>query len=136
MNINFEKAHTKAQNIISNWKARKLPINGRVTISKCLIVSQFNYVASVLTPSESQLKKSQELINTFIRGGKHHWISDERLYTPTSSGGLNCIELDSFFKSLRMNWIKRYVHQEYDDYWTSILDKKLGVDISLSLIHI
>ena len=46
---NFEKAHTKAQNVISNWKARKLPIKGRITISKCLIISQFNYVASIIS---------------------------------------------------------------------------------------
>lgn len=27
-----------------------------------------------------------------------------------------------------MNWIKRYIHQEYEDYRTNILDAKLGVD--------
>ena len=54
----FYKAHTKAQNIISNWKARKLPINRRITISKCLIISQFNYVASIINPTQSQIKKS------------------------------------------------------------------------------
>ena len=46
LNINFKKAYVKAQSINSNWKARKLPINGRIIISKSLIVSQFNYVAS------------------------------------------------------------------------------------------
>ena len=54
---NYDKAHVKAQNIISNWKARKLPINGRITISKCLIISQFNYVASIITPTQCQVKK-------------------------------------------------------------------------------
>ena len=29
-----------------------------------------------------------------------------------------------------MNWIKRYIHQEYEDFWTDILDEKLGVDIN------
>ena len=54
---NFDEAHTKAQNVIYNWKACKLPINGRITISKCLIISQFNYVASILKPSNTQLVK-------------------------------------------------------------------------------
>ena len=48
LGVNYDKAHVKAQNIISNWKARKLPINGRITISKRLNVSQFNYVASIV----------------------------------------------------------------------------------------
>ena len=61
LNINFEKALlAKAQNIITNWKARKLPINGRIIISKSLIVSQFNYVASIITPPPAMLKKCKK----------------------------------------------------------------------------
>ena len=75
------------------------------------------------------LKKIQDLLNNFIRGGNHHWVSNERLYTPTKLGGLNCIELDSFFKSLQLNWIKRYIIDKYNDYWTSLLDKILDVTI-------
>ena len=59
LNINFEKALAKAQNIISNWKARKLPINGRIIISKSLVVSQFNYVASNLTPPLHPIKNAR-----------------------------------------------------------------------------
>ena len=103
MNTNFDKAYVKAQNIISNWKAWKLPINGRIIISKSLVVSQFNYVASINPPPPAMLKKMQELLNTFIRGGNNHRVSDERLYAPTKLEGLNCIELDSFFKSLQLN---------------------------------
>ena len=69
------------------------------------------------------------MINNFIRGG-HHWISDEKLYTPTKLAGLNCIELDSFFKGLQTNWIKRYIFEKYDDYWTDILDAELGVNVN------
>ena len=36
----FDKAHVKAQNIISYWKAKNLLINGKITVSKCLIISQ------------------------------------------------------------------------------------------------
>ena len=71
----------------------------------------------------------QDLLNNFIRGGNHHWVSDERLYTPTKLGGLNCIELDSFFKSLQLNWIKRYIIDKYNDYWTSLLDESFHVTI-------
>ena len=69
------------------------------------------------------------MINNSIRGG-HHWIYDEKLYIPTKLGGLNCIELNSFFKGLQTNWIKRYIFEKYDDYWTDILDAELGVNIN------
>ena len=70
-----------------------------------------------------------EIVNNFIRGGSHHWISDDKLYTPTKSLGLNWIELDSFFKGLQTDWIKRYIFKKYDNYWTDILDTELGVNI-------
>ena len=76
------------------------------------------------------LSKMQELVNNFIRGGVHHWISDDKLYAPIKFGGLNCIELDSFFKGLKTNWIKRYIFHGYDDFWTDILDEILGVTIN------
>ena len=107
MGQNFERAHAKAQNIISDWKARKLLINGRITISKCLIISPFNYVASILKPSSNQLVKSQNMVNTFIRDSDHHCISDQNLYAPTTKGGLNCIELNTFLMALQMNGFKR-----------------------------
>ena len=72
-------------------------------------------------------KKMQDLINSFIRGGNHHWVSDERLYTPTKLGGLNCIELDSFFKGLKLNWI---IINKYNDFWADLLDEILGVTIN------
>ena len=65
LGLNYKKAHIKAQNINPNGKVRKQPINGRITINKCLIVSQFNYVASIITPTQCQIKKSQKIINLY-----------------------------------------------------------------------
>ena len=128
MGQNFNKAHIKAQNIISDRKARKLPINGRITISKCLIISQFNYVASIIKPSNKQLLKSQKMINFIIRDSDCHWISDQKLYASTNKGGLNCIELRTFFIVLHMNWFKMYINHKYDDYWTLSLDRIFKVN--------
>ena len=51
-------------------------------------------------------------MNNFIRVGSHHWISDDKIYTPTRLGGLNCIEHERFFKGLQTNWIKRYIIEQ------------------------
>ena len=44
------------------------------------------------------------------------------------SGGLNCIKLTSFFKSIKLNWVKRYAILGYDDFWTSLLDSYLKIN--------
>ena len=84
-------------------------------------------MASLITPTQCQLKKSQKMINHYIRDSDHHWVSDQRLYAPTKLGGLNCIEPDSFFMALQMNWLKRYINHRYGDFCTTMLDEHLGV---------
>ena len=49
------------------------------------------------------------------------------MYLPTSQGGLDLIELGSFFKGMTLSWIRRYVIDKYNDFWTSILDEYLGL---------
>ena len=32
--------------------------------------------------------------------------------------------------ALQMNWFKRYINNEYEDYWTKILDQHLNISVS------
>ena len=97
-------------------------------ISKCLIISQFNYIALIIKPSNKQILKSQKMINSFIRDSDRHLIPDQKLYAPTNKGGLNCIELRISFMALLMNWFKSYINHKYDDYWTLSLDTTFNVN--------
>ena len=63
------------------------------------------------------------MINIFIIDSDHHWVSDQKLYAPTTKGGLNCIKLNTFFMALEMNWFKRNIDYKYDSFWTLTLDK-------------
>ena len=65
-----------------------------------------------------------------INEGDKPWISKNKIYQPINKGGLNCIELESFFKSIKLNWIKRYTTNEYNDYWTDLLDELLQVTLA------
>ena len=47
-----------------------------------------------------------------------------------NKGGLNCINLTDFFHAIRINWMHRYICQNYDDFWTTLLDNILDVDKS------
>ena len=63
---NFDKVHSKTLSLINDWRAQKIPLQGRINISKCLLVSQYTYVASILTLSEDQITKAQTAINNYI----------------------------------------------------------------------
>ena len=130
---NFEIVHSRTLSLINDWRSRRLPLEGRISISKCLLVSQYTYIATILPLKESQINKAQTAINNFImniKEGDKPWISKEKIYQPVNKGGLNCIELASFFKSIKLNWIKRYITEKYDDFWTDKLDDLLDVTLA------
>ena len=57
--------------------------------------------------------------------GKGNWIHQDILYGPKSKGGLNFIGAWSFFKFLRISWIKRYATDKLDDHWADVIDREL-----------
>ena len=100
MGQNFDKTHVKAQYIISAWKSRNLPMNGRITISKCLIVSQFDYVASIIKPTNRQIQKNQDIIKSLHKGQWSSLDITQKINTNIPIiGGLNCIKLKIVFMS-------------------------------------
>ena len=93
----FLKIHSKTLSLIKDWKARRIPIEGTINISKCLLVSQYMYVATILTLNDDQIELSQSAINSYImdsNDNKKNWISRDKIYKPINKGGLNCINLD------------------------------------------
>ena len=57
--------------------------------------------------------------------GKGNGINQGILYAPKSEGGFNFIDVRSFFKSLKISWIKRYATDRFDDHWADIIDREL-----------
>ena len=62
----FDSVHSKTLSLINDWRARQLPLEGRISISKCLLVSQYTYFASIITLNELQIDKAQTAINNYI----------------------------------------------------------------------
>ena len=130
LDLNFDRIFLKTETIISDWKARKLPIEGRIAISKALLISQYTYISSILFLTPTQIAAAQTQINNFILGissQNKKWISNDRLYLPISKGGLGCMELGSFFDGLKISWMRRYIVEGYQDHWADILDNSLHI---------
>ena len=48
--INYVKIKEKIKNIIRFWERFKLTLPGKISIYKTLLITQINFVASILTP--------------------------------------------------------------------------------------
>ena len=122
---NFSKVKEKIKALIRKWKPYHLSLRGRITIAKTKLVSQIIYISTVLTPNTAIMEEIQTLINNFVMGiecTKKHWINRDLMYTHTSQGGFGMIRLESFFKAIKVSWIKRYSVDKIDDNWADIID--------------
>ena len=98
-----------------------------------MLLSQNTYIASIIPLNDDQIYKSQDAINNYImniNSQNRKWISKEKIYAPINKGGLNCVNLTDFFHAIRINWMHRYICQNYDNFWTTILDHLLDVNKS------
>ena len=96
-----------------------------------MLVSQYTYIASIISFNEDQVEKAEDAINNYImniNSQNRKLISKEKIYDPINKGGLNCIKLTDFFHAIRINWMHRYICQNYDNFWTTILDQLLDVN--------
>ena len=57
--------------------------------------------------------------------GKGNRIHTDILYAPKAEGGLCFIDVQSFFKSLNIFWIKRYATDKLDNHWVDTNDREL-----------
>jgi hypothetical protein len=100
-----------------------------VNITKCLLLSKFVYLLTILNTDTAGLcTRLQKLLNNFILGEtRRKWASADCIYTPKHQGGLGFIRMDSYVKPIKTTWMKRYIDGT-DDAWANQLDQRFGVE--------
>ena len=95
--------------IISKWQGYQLSLDGRITFTKSLLLSQYTYIASVLEMPVKKFEKIQSNLNAFIFTNKVNqventfqpWVSKDVLYREKSEGGFGMIRVDHLFQALK-----------------------------------
>ena len=97
INSNFDLVHENVEKLISKWQCYKLTVQGRITITKSLLLSQYTYVGTVLDMNKCQTDLIQNKLNAFVLHNqkydssvqqKRNWLKPEYLYGAVSQGGL------------------------------------------------
>ena len=118
----------KTQSLIEKWKRRRLTVSGRIGITKCILLSDFVYLLTILDTNITRIcDRLQKILDDFIKGDtKRQRTSTNYLYTEKSAGGLGFIKIEHFVKGLRAAWMKRYVLGTKDA-WTEQLDQRFNI---------
>ena len=115
----------KVQNILSCWKYRRLTLIGKIAVLKSLVVSQLVYVLSPLNLNAKATKEVNKLFYSFLWNGKGDKIKRNIIINEYQNGGLRMIDIESFCKSLKATWIKKYLDEENQSKWKILFDLEL-----------
>lgn len=120
--LNFDNKVCKAKQLLNLWSSRNLTLHGRIQIVKTFIISQFNFVCSVLPTPDYIIKQINSLIFTFIWKGKKERIKRSILITDIKQGGLHTPDMETITKTCMLKWIKRLVSSTATPPWKQMLE--------------
>ena len=126
---NYNDKLEKINTILGCWKFRRLSLLGKITVLKSLLASQLVYILSPLQTNCEALKKINSIFYNFLWSNKGDKIKRNIMINGYSEGGLKMIDIDSFNKSLKSCWIKKYLDTENCGSWKLFFDlefKKYG----------
>ena len=116
----------KINTLLTTWSNRDLSLYGKVQILKTFAVSQLVLPASLLPIPEGIVEKINSLFFKFL-WNTNDKIQRIKLIKPSSQGGINMIDIDSLFKSLKAIWVLRIAAANaVEDNWVRLSNYFLG----------
>ena len=118
--INWDNKILKLKQTLSNGKKRNLTMIGKISIIKTLGVSKLVFSAQNTSIPEGKVSEINSILYKFLWPNKER-LKRKTLILPMEEGGLNMVDIESFFNSLQARWINRIV--ESNENWAYIGNK-------------
>ena len=116
-NLNWLPKLTEIEDTLNKWKFRDLTLFGKVTVIRTLAVSKLTFVGTNCKIPSGVIKKLNSLLYGFIWGQRDR-IKRNVLINEIERGGINMIDIESYFQSLNGSWIDRIIKDKpYDSNW-------------------
>ena len=96
---------------IKTWKARKLTPIGKISLIKTNILSKIIHILTSLPAPEKVLTNINNISFSFLWDNKPDKIKRKTVCQDYFDGGLKMLNIFSFEKALKVNWIKRLLFQ-------------------------
>jgi hypothetical protein len=99
--LNWEIKIDKMNTLFFSWGKRNLTILGKIMIIKALVIPMFTFVASAGVVPDKYRKEIESKCFKFIWDGKPDKAKRNTMISNFEMGGLNMIDIGSYFASLR-----------------------------------
>ena len=125
INTNYEKKMKKVKNCLNCWELRRLSLIGKITVLKSLIASQLVYILVTLPTCEPFIREINQIFFDFLWSGRGDKIKRNIMINDYPDGGLKMIDIQSFNKSLKTTWIKKYLDPNNRGKWKLFFEIEL-----------
>ena len=131
--LNWDKKLDIIKQTLERWECRKLTLFGKVRVIKTYAISKIVYPATVLVVPDFVKKRLKEIVFKYL-WGKRDSVKRSNVIYANNHGGLNMIDIESFFESLKAAWVPRLLNSngKWKDYFIMLLSK-IGFNIDYIL---
>ena len=135
LKMDWEQKLIKLKKVLDSWSKRSLTIFGRVTVLKCLALSQITHLIIVDSIPPTFLKMIESIIFKFIWNGKTEKIKRVSLMEEYSKGGIKMLDIQRQLFSFRLKWLGRFFSESYGawktlfSYWFNLIG---GINLLLN----
>ena len=120
MESNYESKVNEIKKIFNSWTNRILTVYGRAVIIKTLAMPKLTQLALVLPNLDNKkIKYLENLIFSFLWENKPDKVCREDAKISEKAGGLGIIDVNNFWKSLKLSWLRRA--SSSSAFWPKIL---------------
>ena len=127
---NWDDKLLSFQKLLDCWRSKNITLFSKVNFIKTFAISKLVFPAIMLPLPSDLIKRVEKLIFNFV-WGKQDKIRRRSLICPLTLGGLNMIDVGSFFQSLKATWIHRF---RSDKDWTFISNYHMNKLAPLNII--
>ena len=123
---NYEEKVHKVEDILNNWRNKRLTLIGKIAVIKALAASQLVYVLPSTTSCLKSLKETNNLLFKFLWDNKGDKIKQTEMIADYQDGGQKMLDRIEFNKALKISWILMYISSDCKSKWKCFFDFHLS----------
>lgn len=123
--LNYPPKLSRLKNSLRSWSVRDMTPIGRNIITKSFGLSQLVFLFLVLpSPPLTFIKEVEKAIYNFIWCDRTEKVKRTTMINNFCEGGLKVTHIESFAKSLKCSWVRRYLN-DYESPWKIFFTRAL-----------
>ena len=124
MERNYSEKINEIEKMLQGWLYRHLTPYGKIVIIKSLALSKLTHIALVVPDlKKKDLNKLEQIFLSFLWSKKVPKVSKIDILKPQKFGGLDMVDIFSFWQSLKCTWLRRMLTTSA--FWPEILKLEL-----------